>query len=227
MIWCHPAICWCLVTDRVQSRFFVVFYWFLSQGVVDWSQREGPGEEILGSILREKETGDKGPVMQIIPHPVSHFYSFTFLPCLIEVPNNFSIGDRLCPVRIIRGGSPRSQSCVESRLGVTTEFPSSCNNFTQPADTDRQPGSSHSLHITGQHENSDNTSSHIFPWVQTPDRVCCETWSGIRQKRSDIDIIICRQNLILGDSQPVQNWFQQLSERMRDVLNGQETDERV
>ena len=29
------------------------------------------------------------------------------LPCLIEVQNNFSIGDRLCPVRIIRGGSPQ------------------------------------------------------------------------------------------------------------------------
>ena len=89
------------------------------------------------------------------------FFFHLPLPCLIEVQNNFSIGDRLCPVRIIRGGSPQPpvpSHVWSSELGVTTEFPSSCNNFTQPADTDRQPGSSHSLHITGQHENSDNTS---------------------------------------------------------------------
>ena len=36
---------------------------------------------------------------------------------------------------------------------------SSCNNFTQAADTDRQAESLHSLHITGQHENTANWSS--------------------------------------------------------------------
>ena len=38
-------------------------------------------------------------------HPASSIFH---LLCLIEVQNNFSIGDRLCPVMIIRGGSPQS-----------------------------------------------------------------------------------------------------------------------
>ena len=36
----------------------------------------GPGEEILGSTLREKETRDRGPVMQIILHPMLFYTVF-------------------------------------------------------------------------------------------------------------------------------------------------------
>ena len=97
-------------------------------------------------------------------HPVFiNYLSFYFDWTIFQ--NNFSIGDRLCPVTIIRRSQPPVPSHVwSSELGVTTEFPSSCNNFTQPADTDRQLGSSQSLHITGQHENCETTHHHtIFP----------------------------------------------------------------
>ena len=186
----------CVCSQAMLSRLFVVFYWFLSQGVVDWSQREGPAEEILGSILREKETRDRGPVMQIHQLFIYHLYtsiSFNFKPFW----DNFSIGGRLCPVRIIIGGSSSASHVWSSELGVTTEFPSSCNNFTWPADTDRQSQPAHNW----THENTG-----------------CFVKCG--QEDPDMDIIIWRQNSIHGDSQPVKL-------DPRDVLNGRETDERV
>ena len=111
--------------------------------------------------------------------------------------DNFSIGGRLCPVRIIIGGSSSASHVWSSELGVTTEFPSSCNNFTWPADTDRQSQPAHNW----THENTG-----------------CFVKCG--QEDPDMDIIIWRQNSIHGDSQPVKL-------DPRDVLNGRETDERV
>ena len=104
-IWCHNVQCWCLVTGQALSRLFVVFYWFLSQGVVDWSQREGPGEEILGSILREKETRDRGPVMQII-----QYLSIIYLFILIEPYSKIiSLSETGCvQLRSLEGASPQS-----------------------------------------------------------------------------------------------------------------------
>ena len=129
---------------RLLSRFFVVFYWFLSQGVVDWSQRQGPGEEILGSILREKETRDRGPVMQIHQLFIYHldtsisFYWNTFSA-------NFSVGGRLCPVTIIREGSPVPVMCGAQ----SSESPRSFLPLAIISQDQRPLTGSHSLHSTG------------------------------------------------------------------------------
>ena len=58
-----------------------------------------------------------------------------------------------------RGQSPAVPSHVWSSGARSHRGVSSCNNFTQAADTDRQAESLHSLHITGQHENTANWSS--------------------------------------------------------------------
>lgn len=201
-IWCHMVQCWCLGTGQALSRLFVVFYWFLSQGVVDWSQREGPREEILGSILREKETRHRGPVMQII-----QYLSIIYLFILIESYSKIiSLSETGCvQLRSLEGASPQSPvMCgAQSSESPRSFLPLAIISHNQRILTGSQdPVTACTLHITGQHGNSDNTSSHNFPRLQSPDWGFCQTWSGIRLP--DIDIIYWRQNLIHGDSQPVQ-----------------------
>ena len=142
--WGTEAVPVAVSAPRLLSRFFVVFYWFLSQGVVDWSQRQGPGEEILGSILREKETRDRGPVMQIHQLFIYHldtsisFYWNTFSA-------NFSVGGRLCPATSIREGSPVPVMCGAQ----SSESPRSFLPLAIISQDQRPLTGSHSLHSTG------------------------------------------------------------------------------
>ena len=187
---------------RLLSRFFVVFYWFLSQGVVDWSQRQGPGEEILGSTLQEKETRDRGPVMQI--HQL-FIYHLPLSPFIGTHSQLISLSEAGCVQLRSLEKAAQASHVWSSELGVTTEFPSSCNNFTGPADTDKQSQPAHNW----THENSDNTSP-------SPDRQGV-LWNVVRLSRHwhhhlETELDTRRFSVKLDP---------------RDVLNGRETDERV
>ena len=151
--WCHPAhVCAALLMSGHRPGALQVLCCILLIFVTK-PERGNPGFGFLGSILREKETRDRGPVMQIIPHPVFFIYRVWLKSKIISLSETGCV-----QLWSLEEAAPSPSHVWSVELGVTTEFPSSCNNFTQPADTDRQPGSSHSLHITGQHENSDNTS---------------------------------------------------------------------
>lgn len=192
----HTCASWCLVPGHaLQALCCILLIFVTRRGWLESERGAGRGNTGFDS-LRERDQRDRGPVMQIHQLFIYHLYTSSFFNCK-TFWDNFSIGGRLCPVRIIIGGSPSASHVWSSELGVTTEFPSSCNNFTWPADTDRQSQPAHNW----THENTG-----------------CFVKCG--QEDPDMDIIIWRQNSIHGDSQPVKL-------DPRDVLNGRETDERV